>query len=53
MPDSGTTQTSCPITRFPNELLIEIVEHLEDPYSSRRSDLYNACLVSKQFARVA
>ncbi|BGP36324.1 SCF ubiquitin ligase complex subunit [Rhodotorula kratochvilovae] len=53
MADWSTTQMICPIAHLPNELLVEIVEHLEDPYSGRRSDLYNACLVSKQFARVA
>ncbi|BGP44412.1 hypothetical protein JCM10450v2_000225 [Rhodotorula kratochvilovae] len=53
MADWSTTQMICPIAHLPNELLVEIVEHLEDPYSGRRSDLYNACLVSKQIARVA
>ncbi|BGP36328.1 hypothetical protein JCM10449v2_000228 [Rhodotorula kratochvilovae] len=53
MADWSTTQMICPIAHLPNELLVEIVEHLEDPYSGRRSDLYNVCLVSKQIARVA
>ncbi|BGP36444.1 hypothetical protein JCM10449v2_000345 [Rhodotorula kratochvilovae] len=60
MADPSTTQTSCPIARLPNELLVEVLERAWEPpshmspstFTAHYKQLYGLCLLSKQFARV-